>query len=508
MGDVEKLERRMYQELIIGQILKSKHEGKNLIIELDAGMGKRIISFMLTHSLKPSERILIITPSQTSLRDTVSTFKALGIPSKDLGYITSGVPKKLKEKFLREKRVVVATPISLANILRLNPNALKTFSVIIINEIDKVVRRVAETAAVPHGEELATAKELSKIRGEPKRRVRLVYPWTELKKHFPKEACLVGMSGTLRDKHILRMENGEISFVPELDTLIDALFPKDKTLNIITMDSLIHRTDAGRYLIRNITIVRSISVNDPKIQALDSVITNEIKEAGRKLMERYREMFTEKNIEKLEKGLALIPDDDFLKIKYLRLALVRRFLFASIPDHYSKFLRRKSIKSLIEKTLNERIDNVVPEKSSKISKIIEITAKWLSSGRKITVLCSFIRVAMKLYGELNSMGFKTYMITGQTLNKGEILEKFKGTDSPAVLIMTPVGERDIDLSQIDLILVHDIISTVKTMYQRIKRGRRCFVGILYYKNTFEEKKVKILLERMKKLYPWSLKIEV
>jgi len=507
MGDVSKIERRMYQELIIRQILRSKREKKNLIVELDAGMGKRIISYLLTKALPPNERILIITPSQTSLRDTINTFRELGINEREIGYITSGVHKYLRDKHLRERRIIIATPISLANALRRKSEALKNFSVIIINEIDKVVRRVAETEEVPQEDVLATAKEISKKKRSTVRRVRLVYPWTELKNYFPKDACIVGMSGTLRDKHVLRERDGEISFVPEMDTLINSLFPRDRGLTILTMDALIQRTDIGRYLIRNYTIVRKIGVQDSKIQSIDSIITGKIKDISSAIMEKYRDMFREKNIEKLERGLVLIPDSDFHKMRYLRLALVRRFLFASIPEHYSRFLKKPSIKTLIEKSLGMPIDEAIPKESSKIRKIIEITESWLLSKRKVTILCSFIRVSKKLFNELKNRGHKTFLITGKTINKGEILERFKKIDEPAVLIMTPVGERDIDLSQIDLILVHDIISTVKTMYQRIKRGRRCLVGILYYKDTFEERKLNKLLDRMRKLYPWSLKIK-
>ncbi len=507
MGHVDKIERRMYQDLIIREILKGKREKKNIIVELDAGMGKRIISYLLTRALQPEDRILIITPSQTSLRDTVNTFRDLGINEKEIGYITSGVRKYFRDKYLRERRVVIATPISLANALRNNPDAAKTFSIIIINEVDKVVRRVAETENVPEDRSLTTAKEISRRETRTVRRIRLVYPWTELKRYFPESACIVGMSGTLRDKHVLRLENGEISFVPEMDTLINSLFPKNKGLTILTMDALIQRTDIGRYLVRNYTIVRKIGIQDPKIQALDKVISGKMRDLGSVIMDKYRNMFAERNIEKLEKGLALIPETDFHKIRYLRLALVRRFLFASIPEHYSAFLKKPSIRGLIEKSLGVSIDEAIPKESLKIQKTIEITESWLLSKRKVTVLCSFIRVSKKLLEEFKKRGHLVYLITGKTINKGEILEQFKKTNKPSVLIMTPVGERDIDLSDIDLILVHDVISTVKTMYQRIKRGRRCLVGILYYRDTFEERKVNKLLERMKKLYPWSLRVQ-
>jgi len=505
------IERRKYQELIISEILKGKREGRNLIIELDAGMGKRIVSYLLTKTLPREERILIITPSQASLRDTYSTFQTLykrsGMNVDEIGYISAGVPAQVKRKLLETKRVIIATPISLVNVLRKNPTLLRDFSIILINEVDKAVRRAAEVEEEGEEIRISTAKELSKVKRKVVKRVRLTYPWNELKKFFPPNACIIGMSGTLRDKHIVRDISGEVVFMPELETLMDALFPKEKPLNIITMDYLIQRTDADRYIIRNITIIRKIPVEDERIEKIVNAISEEIERTGERIITKYGKMFTEKNIEKLERGLPLIPDTDFLKIKYLRLALVRRFVLASIPEHYRRFLKRKSIKNLLEKKTGEKLDDLIPEKSSKVEKILEIARNWIELGKKVTILTSFIRVAEKLKRELEKLGLRVFLITGKTLYKGKILSEFKSSKDPAVLVMTPVGERDIDLSDVELIIVHDVISTVKTMYQRFKRGRRCFVSVLYYKNTFEEKKVNKLLDRMKKYYPWSLKVE-
>ena len=77
----------------------------------------------------------------------------------------------------------------------------------------------------------------------------------------------------------------------------------------------------------------------------------------------------------------------------------------------------------------------------------------------------------------------------------------------SVLIMTSVGERDIDIPQADLLIVYDVVNTVKTMYQRMKRTRGGKVLCLCYQDTFEEKKVNRLLNEIAKRYPWSSIIE-
>jgi ERCC4-related helicase len=72
--------------------------------------------------------------------------------------------------------------------------------------------------------------------------------------------------------------------------------------------------------------------------------------------------------------------------------------------------------------------------------------------------------------------------------------------------MTSVGERDIDIPQADLLIVYDVVNTVKTMYQRMKRTRGGTVLCLCYNDTFEEKKVDRLLNEISKKYYWSSKI--
>jgi len=220
-------------------------------------------------------------------------------------------------------------------------------------------------------------------------------------------------------------------------------------------------------------------------------------------------MLKEQEIDLIEAALPLIPSDDNLKRKILRLALVRKFLTASIPDHYSKFLRKPMIQSILRKRLNKELSEIIPKFSTKIEKILEIVNEWISLGKKIVILTSYIVTAKKIQERLKNNKLETvYLITGKTMGKNKIIHKFRENSCPAILIMTPVGERDIDLPEADLVLVHDVVNTVKTMYQRFKRGRRSFVLILVYKDTFEEIKVKKLLDRMQKLYPWSISIEI
>jgi|GEM_PF-2528102 len=503
------LEKRLYQARIIATIIHAYKTGRNILVELDAGMGKRIISYLLSKHLK-EERILIITPSQASLRDTVNTFLELykieGVKKDEIGWISAGTPSFKRRRILEEKRIVIATPISLANVLRRYPNLINNFQLVIINEVDKAVRRVSEETEESEEAILMSAKTYSPDRIKALRKLRLTYPWNELCKLFPKNACIIGMSGTLRDFHAVKTKEG-IVFKPEIDTIIESLFPKDKELDIITMDDLIRRTDAGIYIIRNLTVIRRVKVEDEKVEKILNSLSEEIEETAEKIMTKYKELFPEKDIERIEKAIPVLPESSPLRYKLMRLALVRKFVEAGIPDHYKRFLLRSGTKRIIERRTGEKIQDLIPNESSKVNVLIEIAKNWIERGEKVVILTSYIRVAKRIREKLVKAGLENiYLITGRTINKGAILSKFKSDEKPGILILTPVGERDIDLSDVGIIIIHDVISTVKTMYQRIKRGRRCFVIILHY-GGHEEKKVLKLLERMQKKYPWSIRIE-
>ncbi|MFX1508026.1 MAG: helicase-related protein, partial [Promethearchaeota archaeon] len=101
----------------------------------------------------------------------------------------------------------------------------------------------------------------------------------------------------------------------------------------------------------------------------------------------------------------------------------------------------------------------------------------------------------------------SFLITGQVRKKIEVLNDFKRENNKAVLVMTAVGERDIDIPQANLMIVYDVVNTVKTMYQRFKRTRGGLVLCLCYRDTFEERKVNRLLQEISERYPWSSIIE-
>jgi ERCC4-related helicase len=148
----------------------------------------------------------------------------------------------------------------------------------------------------------------------------------------------------------------------------------------------------------------------------------------------------------------------------------------------------------------------LPDLNNKIKAIKELINNQASDAKTV-ILCSYLDTAAKIIATINESGVRTFLITGQVMQKAEILNEFKGYDGKAVLVMTSVGERDIDLPQAKLLIVYDSINTTKTMYQRMKRTRGGLVLCLYYQDTFEERKISRLLRDISSRYPWSSIIE-
>ncbi len=491
------IEARMYQLFIVSRVLKAKADNKNVIVELDAGMGKRVISSILAKYMEPSEKMIFITPSRASVMDTYNFFKSLEnervIKGLRIGTLSSNLSSAFKLSILKKNNVVITTPITLANVLSKYPEKIN-FDYVLINEIDKTVRRSSTIPIYDNVIDYLASFQL-------------VYPWPKLRYLLPKDACWIGLSGTLRDFHTVKIEK-TIVFKKELETIAKLLFPRDKEIDYIFMDKLIDKTDALKYVYKNLTIVKTIPVKDNLVKQILDAITGAIGDVTKILASKYSfDSSTYSLEEKVERAISRIPNDDLYKIRFLRLALVRKFITASVPSHYSHYIKRPSISRLIREKMPNFSNKTLLIESSKVKKIVEMASEWVHTGRKVAILVSYIVTAREIKEKLESKGIKVYLLTGKTVSKARVLNEFKEYDGGAVLVLTPVGERDLDLPHTDLLIVHDVINTVKSMYQRFKRGRRAYVAVLYYDDTFEEYKVRRLLDRIKERYPWSIVID-
>ncbi|MFX0212347.1 MAG: helicase-related protein, partial [Candidatus Hodarchaeota archaeon] len=152
-------------------------------------------------------------------------------------------------------------------------------------------------------------------------------------------------------------------------------------------------------------------------------------------------------------------------------------------------------------------DEVLPlENLPYITPKTKILVKLVQNSFKSVILCSYIDMVKQIEQQLIKSGKRVFILTGRSADKNKVLEEFKHSSKSASLVISPVGERDLDIPQADLLIIYDVVNTVKTVYQRLKRIRKGKIIILCYEDTSEEKKVSRLLENMVRRYPWSIKL--
>ena len=465
------VETREYQQQIL-EILKSFFPEKHAIVELDCGLGKRVLTYLILKQWFNAYRVLILLHSTTSYLETIHYFKEEYGDLKGFAYFSSRNPGRMRESILRNEsnQFIAATPQTFANTFNKMANK-PHFDIVLINEVDKIVRRQSQHNRT------------------------LIFPYNTLIPFFLEhKTWLIGLTGTIRDNHILyNPQLDKLSIQSELVTL-DNNIPR---LRLIQMDTLMRKSDVKEYIQKTTIKKHNVTPDTPTQQILETI--NEI-------ISSLREEIIEKT---LEENPSLISDIDKSQLpmvagmvggeespKYQGLLLIRKYVTAMQPHRYKRFLYR-----LKEYGITKELIMAIPQIPAKILELNKIIINYKD---KIVILCSYINTARDIEESTTKMGLPTFVITGQVKNKSKILESFKSIQSKAVLIMTSVGERDIDIPQAKLLLVYDVVNTSKTMYQRFKRTRGGEVRCLCYGDTFEERKVDRLFDNILKRYPWSI----
>jgi superfamily II DNA or RNA helicase len=464
-GPKPKYTPRGYQTYILDRIIELT--GSNILIELDCGLGKRFIINELITERFPHSRIIVVVHSSSSLAETVdylvNEYESIG---DELGELSSRIRSGFRKLIIKERRVIVATPQVLAGMVDKEPDLLNQFDILLINEIDTIIRRTGRKAV-------------------------LVFPWPKLISFFS-EKVIIGMSGTLRDDHAVFTED-QLQIRNELQTIMEYI--PDATL--ITMEDL-YETDIDDYL--EPTFLAMSTVTNSKIKSislvLDELVRNTRSEIMNALAESDNLELIEGDARRVHLLLEQLPITDELKSQYSSLLMLRKYVYAMPPKQFIKLFYSDFIKQYFKPS---NLRRVLPTISPKVTRVLEIALRY----NKTVVLTSYLEMVSQVSSVLQKAGLIVYSITGQTRDKGLALNNFKTEEAACALVMSPVGERDLDIPQADVMVICDTINTTKTMYQKFKRTRGGLVVLLAYEGTSEEHKVKRLMQRVLDRYPWS-----
>jgi ERCC4-related helicase len=456
---------RGYQTYILDSV--KDLEGNNILIELDCGLGKRFITNQLITTRFPELKFVIVVHSTSSLAETVdylrNEYSSIG---DELGALSSIIKSGYRKKILEECRVIIATPQVLAGMVDKEPELLNTFDALLINEIDTIVRRMG-------------------------RKTVLVFPWPKLITFFS-EKWIIGMSGTLRDDHAVFTKE-QLEIRNELNTIMEYI--PDATL--ISMEDL-YGTDIEDYL--EPTFITMSTVSSSKIKSISLVLDELVRNTRIEIMNQLAESdnldLVDGDARRVHLLLERLPITDELKSRYSGLLLLRKYVYGMPPKKFLKMFYSDFIKQYFNPS---KLRRALPTISPKVTKVLEIALHY----DKTVVLTSYLEIVSQVSDVLEKAGLTVYSITGQVRDKSTVLSDFKAEESTSALVMSPVGERDLDLPQADVMIICDAINTTKTMYQKFKRTRGGLVVLLAYEGTSEERKVNRLMQRVLERYPWS-----
>jgi len=459
---------RGYQTYILDRVGELKDTP--LLLELDCGLGKRFITHQIVAEKFPKAGILIIVHSSSSLVETVDYLRGeYGGLEEDLGELSSRIQSGHRIYTLREKRVIVATPQVLASTFQKDPSLFDRFKIVIINEVDTLVRRASGRTA-------------------------LVFPWPTLLTYL-KGKWIIGMSGTLRDDHAVFTKE-QIEIRDELATLREYI----PGAVLITMADL-YGTDVEDFL--EPTLLTVSTVTDPKIRSISKILDELIRNTRIEIMNELEE---DGNLEMVDGDarrvhllLERLPITEELKGRYSGLLMLRKYIFAMPPKQFLRMFYGDYLKHYFSISDLRR---ALPIISSKTTRVL----KFAVEHKKTLVLTSYLEMVSQIKEVLEKAGLSVLTITGQTRDKGETLKSFREDKNQRVLVMSPVGERDLDIPHADVMIVCDSINTTKTMYQKFKRTRGGLVVLLAYSGTSEERKIKRLMDRILSRYPWSIAV--
>jgi ERCC4-related helicase len=460
---------RQYQEHILQRIKENRN--KNILVELDCGLGKRVLTYKLVTELFPDTRFIITVNSSSSLQETAQYLEEEYGGVEGLGVLSPRIQGSMRIKLLRESRVVLCTARVLANILRKGELTADHFQTLLINEVDTILRRVGHNRV-------------------------LIQPWNFLLNFF-QDCWIIGLSGTLRDDHVV-IDAAQLEIRNELQSLADFI----TNVELISMDELTG-TDLEQYI--KPTVIDVAAVQDPVIHAMALVLDDLIQSTREEIYQVLREESSEQigalpeSTRLLHLMLQELPISEKLAQQYSGLLMVRKYLYSMSAKSFRRYFHHPTIKTQIDV---KRMQHDWPKTTPKS---LEARNLALKAGKTV-ILSSYLNVVSEIDALLKEKGIQTFQLTGRTMDKQAVLAKFKEVNSPAAVILSPVGERDLDLPDTDLLIICDTVNTTKTIYQKMKRSRGGRVVFLVYSDTSEITKIRRLIDNIMQRYPWSTQL--
>ena len=111
VNSLSRLESREYQNVIVNKIKELVLKNNSVILELDCGMGKRVLSYRLLTEVFSNKKIVFFLQTHSSLQETVHYLTNEYGGVNGLSVIKSGLDKNYRKYLLENNRVILTLPL-------------------------------------------------------------------------------------------------------------------------------------------------------------------------------------------------------------------------------------------------------------------------------------------------------------------------------------------------------------------------------------------------------------
>lgn len=133
--------------------------------------------------------------------------------------------------------------------------------------------------------------------------------------------------------------------------------------------------------------------------------------------------------------------------------------------------------------------------SAKLSRLMELLEELIEENRRILVFSQYVRMLNLIEQELRERGWEYELLTGQTRNRAEVVERFQQGKVPIFLISLKAGGTGLNLTAADTVIHYDpwwnpaVQDQASDRIYRIGQDQPVFIYNLITKGTIEEKMI-------------------
>jgi Fanconi anemia group M protein len=479
MLNLNRIEPRDYQINIAKSILT----GHNSLVVLPTGLGKTLIAVIaIAETLSKGKKAILLAPTKPlSEQHYQSLSGLLNIEKDKILLLTGSLGVKMRSQMEADAKVIVATPQTLSNDLRMGRMKIEDFGIVIFDECHRAVGRYAYTYIADecnlHSVQLVG---LTASPGSNKKRINALISALGIDNIEMRKSTDYDVAQYVMDKSTTAIYVQKDALMTEMLSSLKAII--DEHLSKLNKHGLSQFSSYD-----NVPKGRILQIGDniSKLQSSNY---------------KYMAMFNYVYLLNLSHAYDLLSTEGFYSFYSYMDSLKQRDVKSRA---LLSILGNETVIKLMERA-KEALDNGIEH--PKIFKIIELIINELK-GKTVIIFAQYRSTIKKIVELLNQYGISAKAFVGKkegVTHEGQkaVIESFRRGEFSA-LVATSIGEEGLDIPSVDAVIFYEPIpNEIRNIQRRGRAGRIKYgeVYILITRGTKDEIYFMISRTREKRMY--------